>query len=164
MHVHAHTCTHSNMNFLIPFFLPNSKSPPFVIYAVWDFVRLMQYDTTSLTMSPKNLCAFVLLRLDYCNSLLVGCPKYLLSKFQKIQNNAAKLIFRTFRSAHITPMLQSLPWLSVEQMIEYKFCLCFKIISHQSSIIIKTFFTFMLLPGSSALLQTPEYLEYHPSA
>ena len=31
-------------------------------------------------VTKKLLCAFVLSRLDYCNSLLAGCPKYLLSK------------------------------------------------------------------------------------
>ena len=81
------------------------------------------------------LCAFVLSRLDYCNSLLAGCPKYLLSKLQKVQNSAARLIFRTTRSAHVTPMLQSLHWLPIEQRIKYKLCLlCFKIISHQAPI------------------------------
>ena len=84
----------------------------------------------------KNLlCAFILSRLDYCNSLLAGCPKYLLSNLQKVQNNAARLIFKTFRFAHVTPILHSLYWLPAEQRIEYKlFLLCFKIISHQAPI------------------------------
>ena len=60
------------------------------------------------THTKKMLCVFVLSRLDYCNSLLAGCPKYLLSKLQKVQNNAARLIFRTTRSTHLTPMLHSL--------------------------------------------------------
>ena len=30
--------------------------------------------------------AFVLSRLDYCNSLLFGCPQHLLNKLQKVQN------------------------------------------------------------------------------
>ena len=46
-------------------------------------------------VTKKLLCVFVLSRLDYCNSLLVGCPKYLLTKLPKVQNNAARLIFRT---------------------------------------------------------------------
>ena len=71
-------------------------------------------------VTNKLLRAFVLSRVDYCNSLLAGCPKYLLSKLQKVQNNAARLIFRTTRSAHITPMLHSLHWLPIEQKIEYK--------------------------------------------
>ena len=86
-------------------------------------------------VTKKLLCAFVLSRLGYCNSLLAGCPKYLLSKLPKVQNNAARLIFRPTRSAHVTPMLHSLHWLPIEQSIEYKLSLlCFKIISHQAPI------------------------------
>ena len=76
--------------------------------------------------------------------------------------NAARLIFRTCRSAHATHSLHSLYWTSTEQRIEYKLTLlCFKIISHQVPIYIQTVSTFTLLPGSSAFLQTPECLEYH---
>ena len=41
------------------------------------------------------ISAFVLSRIDYCNSLLAGCPKQLIHKLQKVQNNAARLICRT---------------------------------------------------------------------
>ena len=86
-------------------------------------------------VTKKLLCVFVLSRLDYCNSLLVDCPKYLLSKLPEVQNSAARLIFRTTRSAHVTPMLHSLHWLPTGQRIEYKLSLlCFKIISHQAPI------------------------------
>ena len=86
-------------------------------------------------VTKKLLCAFVLSRLDYCNSFLADCPKYLLSKLQKVHSNAARLVFRTTRSAHVTSMLHSLRWLSIEQRIEYKLSLiCFKIISHQAPI------------------------------
>ena len=71
-------------------------------------------------LTKKLLCVFVLSRLDYCNSLLAGCPNYHLSKLQKVQNSAARFIFRTTRSAHATPMLHSLQWLPIEQRIEYK--------------------------------------------
>jgi hypothetical protein len=72
---------------------------------------------------------------DYCNSLLAGCPKYLLSKLQKVQNNAARLILRIPRSAHVTPSLHSLHWLPVDSRIEYKLSLlCFKIISDQAPV------------------------------
>ena len=120
--------------------LSNSKSPPFFVSAILNFVGLVQYATICLkkshTKKPKNLlCAFVFSRLDYCNSLLAGCPKYLLSKLQKVQNNAGRPIFRTTRSSHVTPMLHSLHWIPIEQRIEYKLSLlCFKIISHQAPI------------------------------
>ena len=142
--------------------LSNSKSPPFVVSAILNFVGLVQYATICLKMSPKKLlCVFVLSRLDYCNSLLAGCPKYLLSKLQKVQNNAARLIFRTTRSAHVTPMLHSLHWLPIEQRIEYKLSLlCFKIISHKTPIYLLHLYT----PSRQLRSSTgTECSEYHPS-
>ena len=60
---------------------------------------------------------------------------YLLSKLQKVQNNAVRLIFRTSRSARVSRMLHSLHWLPFEQRIEYKLSfLCFKIIPHQDPV------------------------------
>ena len=41
-------------------------------------------------VTKKLLCAFVLSRLDYCNSLLAGCPKYLLSKLPKSTEQCCK--------------------------------------------------------------------------
>ena len=38
------------------------------------------------------ISAFVLSRINYCNSLLAGCPKQLIHKLQKVQNSAARLI------------------------------------------------------------------------
>ena len=157
------------MSVLILLSLSNSKSPPFVISAILNFVRLVQYTTICLKMSPKKLlCVFVLSRLDYCNLLLAGCPKYLLSKLQKVQNNDARLIFRTTRSAHVTPMLHSLHWLPIEQRIKYKLSLlcfnCSRSFLLRLPSTFQNFFTFTLPPGSSTLLQTLECSEYHPSA
>ncbi|WP_294046750.1 hypothetical protein, partial [Thiolapillus sp.] len=69
------------------------------------------------------ISAFVLSRIDYCNSLLAGCPKQLIHKLQKVQNNAARLICRTPKFDHISPVLHTLHWLPVEQRIEYKLLL-----------------------------------------
>ena len=53
--------------------------------------------------APKTLIsAFVLSRIDYCNSLLADCPKQLVHKLQKVQNNAARLICRTQVRSHIS--------------------------------------------------------------
>ena len=49
------------------------------------------------------ISAFVLPRIDYCNSLLAGCPKQLIHKLQKVQNNAARLICRTPKSITYLP-------------------------------------------------------------
>ena len=69
------------------------------------------------------ISAFVLSRIDYCNSLLAGCPKQLIHKLQKVQNNAATLICRTPKFDHISPVDHTFHWLPVEQRIEYKLLL-----------------------------------------
>ena len=43
------------------------------------------------------LCAFVLLRLDHCNALLAGSPKYLIGKLQNVQNHAAQTCLLLFQ-------------------------------------------------------------------
>ena len=84
---------------------------------------------------------------------------------KKVQNNAARLIFRTTRSAHITPMLHSLHWLPTEQRIEYKLSLlCFKIISHQASIYLSTTASSLhSFPAAPLFIQTPKCSEYYLS-
>lgn len=62
-------------------------------------------------------------RLDYANSLLYGLPDTLLCKLQRVQNAAARLITRTQRRDHITPVLMELHWLPVEQRLAYKILL-----------------------------------------
>ncbi len=57
--------------------------------------------------------AFVSSRLDYCNALFIGLPATSIAKLQYIQNLAARILTRTKRSAHITPILADLHWLPV---------------------------------------------------
>ena len=66
------------------------------------------------------ISAFVLSRLDYCNSLLSGCPQSLISQLQRVQNNAARLILRVPKSDNISHHLASLHWLPVSARIQYK--------------------------------------------
>ena len=68
------------------------------------------------------VCAFVLSRLDYCNSLLAGCPKYAIDRLQKVQNSAARLVLRVRGRDHVTPLLHSLHWLPVHARVQYKLC------------------------------------------
>ena len=78
------------------------------------------------------ISACVLSKIDYCHSLLAGCPKQLIHKLQKVQNNAAGLICRTPKSDHISPVLHTLHWLPVEQRAENKLLLlAFKIVNNE---------------------------------
>ena len=70
--------------------------------------------------------ASVLSRIDYCSSLLFGSIHGVTSKKQRIQNDAARLIFCLPKSSNIAKHLKSLHWLPVEVRSTYKIaCLCY---------------------------------------
>ena len=47
-------------------------------------------------------------------------PKKSLHKLQKVQNSAARLITKTSKYSHITPVLNQLHWLPIEKRIQFK--------------------------------------------
>jgi len=59
-------------------------------------------------------------RLDYCNAALCGITDTLLRKLQSVQNAAARLLTRTGRREHLTPVLRQLRWLPVRRRIDFK--------------------------------------------
>ncbi|WP_419593715.1 hypothetical protein, partial [Thiolapillus sp.] len=66
------------------------------------------------------LSAFVLSKLDYCNSLLCGSPQFILDKLQRGQNSAARLAMKSRKCDHVQPLLRNLHWLPVRSRIDYK--------------------------------------------
>ncbi|RJG15175.1 hypothetical protein D4A39_16695, partial [Alcanivorax profundi] len=64
--------------------------------------------------------AFISSRLDYCNGLHTGLTKRAVKQLQYIQNAAARVLTRTRKYDHISPVLRSLHWLPVSQRIEFK--------------------------------------------
>ena len=72
-------------------------------YAIRSISRIQKY--LSQEDCEKLIHAFVTSRLDSCNSMLHGLPEYSISKLQRIQNTAARLVSKTKKSDHITPVL-----------------------------------------------------------
>ncbi len=77
----------------------------------------------SVSDAEKLVHAFMTSRLDYCNALLGGCPASSINKLQIIKNAAARVLTRSRKYDHITPVLQSLHWLHIKFRISYNILL-----------------------------------------
>ena len=72
------------------------------------------------TATATLVSAFVLSRIDYCNSLLFGSTHDVTCLLQRIQNYAARVILRLPKSSSITTHLKSLHWLPAKVRSTYK--------------------------------------------
>ena len=98
------------------------------------FIRkYLTYDAAKIIIH-----AFVVSKLDYCNSLLYGLPSYLIRKLQHVQNSASRLVNQCPRIWHITPVLTDLYWLPVSFRIEFKIMLItYKVLHDRAPIYIQ---------------------------
>ena len=81
-------------------------------------------------VTAQLVSAFVLSRLDYCNSLLISShllflktynlPRSTIESFQRIFNAATRHVVNLGPSDPVTPALKQLHWLPVEHRIQYK--------------------------------------------
>ena len=86
------------------------------------YIRRFLTSTATATL----VSAFVLSRIDYCNSLLFGSTNDVTSHLQRIQNYTARVILRLPMTSSITIHLKSLHWLPVKVRSTYKIaCLCY---------------------------------------
>ena len=94
------------------------KSSSFALHRIGKIRQFLTKDATK-----QLVHALVMSRIDFCNSILYGLYDVHLNKLQQIQNSAARLIERTKRRDHITPVLKKLHWLPIKSRINFKIIL-----------------------------------------
>ena len=90
----------------------------FHIHCIGKIRNLLDRKTTEIMIHT-----YVTSRLDNGNCLLYGISDHILTKLQRVQNAAARLITKTKKHDHITAVLIDLHWLPIKQRIEYKLLL-----------------------------------------
>ena len=83
-----------------------------------DLRRIRRHLTKSIAITVAN--ALVSSRLDYCNSLFRSLSSRDLRKLQCVQNSLARIVTRSSKYSHITPVLRSLHWLPIKYRIQFK--------------------------------------------
>ena len=59
-------------------------------------------------------------KLDYCNSVLYNASQYQLDKLRRLQNTAARIVFKKSKYNHATPLLRELHWLPINKRVIFK--------------------------------------------
>ena len=88
-------------------------------------IRALRHDRRGLTLESAKMIALGLVtsRLDYCNSLLYGISKANIGRFQRVQNDLARVVLRAAWNSSSKPLLKHLHWLPVQQRIIFKIAL-----------------------------------------
>ena len=63
---------------------------------------------------------FVISKLDYCNTLLLGTSGHQLSRVQMIQNMGCRVIRNLKKHDHVSNAMKEIHWLKVQEWIQYK--------------------------------------------
>jgi len=101
-------------------YLDSSKTE-FLLIGLKQKLSKIHNSSTSIdaTQSARNL-DIVHSKIDYCNSLYYGLPKYEINRLRRILNALARTVVQAPKFKHITPILKSLHWLKVSERIEYE--------------------------------------------
>jgi len=88
-----------------------------------NLLTLNSSKTEFLLIGLSNLTRYTSIihsKLDYCYYLYYNLPKSQITRLQQIQNSLARVVVKTPKCCHITPILHSLHWLKISECIEYK--------------------------------------------
>ena len=88
------------------------------LYSIRQIRKYLSRDATKVPVHT-----FVTSRLDCCNSLLFGIPKYQHDRLQRILSAATRIVCLVPKFSHHTPVLYNLHWLPESYQIQFKILL-----------------------------------------
>ena len=88
------------------------RSTHFHIRNIGKIRNLLWYDACSTIIHALIIC-----RLHYCNSILYNVTKSKTDRLQRLQNQCARILTKSPRREHITPVLKKLHWLKIQDRI-----------------------------------------------
>jgi len=103
-------------------------------------------------VTTRLVLAMVISRLDYCNAALAGLPQATIAPQQRVQNSAARLIFKPSSREHVNPYLLQLHWLPMWWCIQFKLCCIMHSVSYDTSPAYLTNIVDPLVPAIHALV------------
>ena len=90
------------------------RSTHFHIINICKIGNLLSYDACSTIIH-----AYISCRLDYCKYILYNVPRSKTDRLQRLQNQCARILTKSPRREHITPVLKKLPCLKIQDRIIY---------------------------------------------
>ena len=112
-----------NLGIIFDSNLAFTKQISTVCHSSFYHIRQLRQIRSSLDTNSAIILANALVtsKLDYCNSLYYNLPKFTIHRLQRVQNSLARAVVPSVRyTDHITPTLQKLHWLPIEQRITFK--------------------------------------------
>ena len=106
-----------NLGFFMDRFLKNSVHINKLSAAMFHNLRNIKRIWNKLDFdSTKTLIqALIMSKLDYCNALLPGSSKFLLTKLQHIKNMACRIVCSLRKFDHVTQPMHDLHWLCIQE-------------------------------------------------
>ena len=91
------------------------------------FFQIRNINSVRKSMSEKVTASiihsYIISRLDYGNAILFNANSDQIVKLQRVQNATARILSKTSKYTHITPVLKELHWLPVMERIKFKILL-----------------------------------------
>ena len=114
-----------------------------------------------LTLEATKLLvqALVLSKLDYCSVVWGGINSTSVTKLQRAVNFAARVIYGAQKSDHVTPLLQTLNWLTVRNRLDLNTaCFMYKV---EHGMVPETLSNFFTKVSERSLKDTRQSNDFH---